>query len=237
MPLKISNLQDPPAPDTDSGGSFKITAIKPAVKNEHRVNIFIDDKYDFSLDLSQVVDFKLKVGQFLSESQLKDCRKASEFGKLYQRTLEYVLSRPHSVRETRDHLKNSLKKREVMNRYSEKQLPLYSEEDAEKVIAMLVQKGYLDDVKFTDFYLENRFVKKGISRKRLEQELVKKGITSDIIEQAFAKSVRNDADEIQKIISKKRAKYDDEKLISYLVRQGFDYQQSKAAVSEMDSQN
>ena len=92
---------------SSAANSFLVTAIKPAVKNEHRVNVFINDKFDFSLDLAQVVDFKLKVGQTLSEKQLKACRTASEFGKLYQRTLEWVLTRPHSVKETRDHLKIS----------------------------------------------------------------------------------------------------------------------------------
>lgn len=36
--------------------------------------------------------------------------------------------------------------------------------------------------------------------------------------------MRDDAQEIQKIIRKKRVKYNDEKLISYLVRQGFDFE-------------
>lgn len=215
----------------------KITAIKPAVKNENRVNIFINDKFDFSLDLAQVVDFKLKVGQELSEKQLKDCRTASAFGKLYQQTLEWVLSRPHSVKETRGHLKNKLKTRAAINRIQEKNLPLYSDEDIEKVISRLLKKGYLDDAKFTEFYVENRFVKKGISSKRLSQELVKKGISKDLIAQVLEASPRDDAAEIQKIIAKKRSKYDDEKLLSYLVRQGFDYQQSKSAVLETDLQN
>ena len=70
--------------------------------------------------------------------------------------------------------------------------------------------------------MENRFVKKGISKKRLKMELVKKGVASDIVEEVLTK--RNDEEELLKIIAKKRNKYDDEKLINYLCRQGFEFQ-------------
>ena len=38
----------------------------------------------------------------------------------------------------------------------------------------------------------------------------------------------------KKMISKKRSKYSDDKLIAYLVRQGFDYQRARAAVLGTD---
>ena len=90
--------------------------MSPAVKDPNRVNIFVNDKFDFSLNLAQVVDFKLKVGLKISETDLEKFRKASEFGKLYQRTLEWVLMRPRSVFETRKHLRDKLQKRKIENR-------------------------------------------------------------------------------------------------------------------------
>ena len=234
--------------------AYLVTAIKPAIKTENRVNVFIDDKFDFSLEISQVVDLHLKVGNRLTSKELNDCRHASEFGKLYCSTLEYVLARPRSIKEVRDHLKDRRKKRELTNRQAgknrekskeertkyklkTKELPLYTDQDIDEVITRLIKKGYLDDEKFAKFYIENRNTKKGISRKKLSMELEKKGISRDIIESAFTNSERSDIEEIQKIIAKKAKKYDAEKLIAYLVRQGFDYQQSKDAVLEMDSQN
>ena len=247
--------------------AFKVTAIKPAVRTENRVNIFIDDKFEFSLDITQVVDLKIKVGRSLSESDLAKCRKESEFGKLYSSTLEWILTRPHSIQETRDYLRRKRSKREIENRQASrnrekiknetkderaerkarekkfhshlktKELPLFTDADIERIITRLLEKGYLNDVNFTKFYIENRFVKKGVSEKRLRQELVKKGISQDLIEQTLAENPRDASEEMQKIIQKKRAKYDDEKLIAYLVRQGFDYQQSKAAVLGTDSQS
>lgn len=214
----VSLNSDPTIPRLSSRTHLQITNIKQAVKNENRVNIFVDGKYDFSLDISQLVDFKLKVGQKITEQDLEKYRKASSFGKLYQRTLEWVLTRPHSVKETRDYL---------FKKHAEK-------EDSEKIIKTLQEKSYLNDEAFARFYVENRFVKKGISKKRLELELTKKGVDRQIIEDTLASSERSDEEEIKKIIAKKRNKYDDEKLIAYLTRQGFSYQLSKDLVLGTD---
>jgi regulatory protein len=64
---------------------FVITDLKQGVKNENRVNVFVNNKYSFSLDISQVVDFHLKKGLEISEEQIEEYKRASEFGKLYQR--------------------------------------------------------------------------------------------------------------------------------------------------------
>ena len=217
---------------------LKITDIKQAVKNENRVNIFVNGKYSFSLDIAQVVELKIKVGLKISEEDLGKYKRASDFGKLYQRTLEWVLIRPRSVRETRDYLNKKLRNilrgpfatneervsevSPVTTGRNERVREDYSE-FLEDIICKLSKKGYVDDRKFAEYYVENRFVKKGISRRRLEQELIKKGVAREIIDEVL--NARNDEEEILKMIAKKRGKYDDDKLISYLCRQGFDYQQ------------
>ena len=86
----------------------------------------------------------------------------------------------------------------------------------------------MDDQRFAEYYVENRFVKKGVSRKRLAMELTKKGVAREIIDEVL--DGRNDEAEILKMIAKKRAKYDDEKLIAYLCRQGFAYDLAKRCV-------
>ena len=83
---------------------------------------------------------------------------------------------------------------------------------------------------FAEWYVENRFIKKGISKKRLRMELMKKGITKEIIDEVL--EGRDDEVEIDKIIERKRDKSDDEKLISYLCRQGFSYQLAQSRVRE-----
>ena len=218
---------------------MKITNLKQGVKNPNRVNVFVDDKYSFSLDLAQVVDFKLKIGQEITPEKLTEYKTASDFGKLYQRTLEWVLIRPRSIKETREYLAKKRFKSSFEGPKTWASAPerpkKESFEPSEEIISRLISKGYLDDQSFAEYYCENRFVKKGISRKRLRMELIKKGIANDIINQVLNK--RSDDEEILKIIAKKRKKYDDDKLIQYLVRQGFDYQLAQNLVRETDSQN
>ena len=225
-----------------------ITELRQGVKNPNRVNVFVDGKYAFSLDISQIVDFKLKVGLEISEEQLDEYKRASEFGKLYQRALEKALTRPHSEKEIKDYLLRKLRQSSSETlfracRYrvqSLSSLPVGRENSSEdiselsnQILKRLISKGYVDDRKFAEYYVENRFVKKGISKKRLKIELIKKGVAKEIIEEVLDK--RNDKEEILKIVAKKRNKYDDEKLIMYLVRQGFSFELAKKIVSEYEN--
>ncbi len=242
---KVSDTLEESGQDFDA--KLKITDIKQGVKNPNRVNVFVNGKYSFSLDVSQVVDFKLKVGLKISEEELFEYKKASEFGKLYQRTLEWVLTRPRSEREVRDYLRKKLRNTlqgpfatneervsevsPVMTGRNERVREEYSE-FFDSIVQRLLDKGYIDDSKFAEYYVENRFVKKGISQKRLRMELLKKGISKEIIDEVL--NIRNDEEEILKIIAKKRAKYDDEKLIQYLCRQGFSYQLAQSLVLDSE---
>lgn len=209
----------------DSGrAELKITDIKQAVKNPNRANVFVNNEYSFSLDIAQLVDEKLKIGTVLTTEKLNELKDKSEYGKLYQRTLEWVLTRPHSIKETKDYLF----KKEVR---SERDISRFRDE----ILERLISKGHLDDKRFAEYYVENRFVSKGISKKRMRMELMKKGIKSEIIDDVLNSSARNDEAEIKKIIAKKRNKYDDEKLINYLVRQGFGFELARTLVQDPDS--
>lgn len=192
--------------------TYKITDLKQGVRNPDRVNVYVNEKFLCSLDIAQVVDFGIKIGREISLERMEELKKASEFGKLYQRTLEWVLVRPRSEKECRDYLYKKIFEKKLDKIY------------INRIVEKLKVKKYLDDYRFAEYYVENRFVKKGASMKRLKMELIKKGVSKEIIEEVLVDSERNDKDEILKIIIKKRAKYpEDEKLISYLCRQGFQY--------------
>lgn len=215
---------------------YTITKLTPGVRDQNRVNVFLDGHFAFSLDITQVIDLGVKVGQKVTEPRLKELRKASEFGKLYQRSLEWALTRPHSVRETRDYLRRRQIKRRQLNRQrardEKKPLPEFDDELLVAVLARLIEKKYVDDRKFAEFYVENRYVRKGISQKRLRAEMRKKGVDSEVIAAALQKIPRDEDEEILKVIKKKRKKYNDFQLVGYLVRQGFNFQKAKDAVEQ-----
>ena len=261
---------------------LEVTDMRVASRDNSRVNIFLGGKFAFSLTLAQVTDLKVKVGKIYTEAEIAQIRSASEFGKLYQRSLEYAIARPRSEKEMRDYLKRKKMKREVeQKRYDEftKRLESDSEyrekvkelrenvreknkklserdftednrfeyvgrvstglpkkpcapildSDIENVIAKLIEDKAIDDRNFARFFVENRNRIKGTSEKKLRLELKKKGISDAIISEVmsrdeFGEKIRDDREEIVKIIEKKRRRgYDDQKLTGYLLRQGFSY--------------
>ena len=111
MALEIATIFGNPEAQTKEAKKQIITDIKEAVRDQDRLNIYIDGKFFCSLALSQVVDLKIKIGRQLSDEELVSLKRASEFGKLYQRALEYALMRPHSQKEMRDYLKKKTLKK------------------------------------------------------------------------------------------------------------------------------
>ena len=106
---------------------------------------------------------------------------------------------------------------------------------AERVFAKLQARGYIDDQKFANWWVENRRQVKGVSMRKLRSELAVKGIAQTIIDSVIADSSRNDLGELAKVIAKKRRRYSDEqKFMQYLARQGFSFDDIKTALRRED---
>ncbi len=213
---------------------MKITALTAQQRDPNRINVMIDGNYRFSLDIPQIVTLSIKVGKEYSEEELAEIEGESQFGKLYARALEYCLMRPHSSREVQDYLWRKTRATKYKSRKTGelKERAGVAPELAERVLEKLIKKGYIDDEKFARYWVENRNLTKGASRRKLEAELRAKGVASDIISEQFVATERTDDDELQKILAKKRSKYPDEqKLIAYLARQGFSYDDIKRALA------
>lgn len=215
--------------------SMRITNLSVQQHNSNRVNVFVDGKYTFSLDVLQVVSLGVKVGREYDEQELMKLEQESQFSKLYSRALEYCLMRPHSAKEIKDYLWRKTRATRYRSKKTGemKERPGVSQLLADRVYDRLLEKAYIDDEAFARYWVENRNQTKGMSRRKLEAELRAKGVTNNIIEHNLRDSSRNDNDEIQKIITKKRRRYpDDQKLMQYLVRQGFSFDDVKAALSQ-----
>lgn len=195
----------------------------------------VDGRFLFSLDISQVVALGVKIGNEYDDQELTEIEGESQFGKLYARALEYCLMRPHSMREVRDYLWRKTRATKYKSRKTGelKERAGVAPELAERVMEALIEKEYVDDEQFARYWVENRNLTKGVSRRKLEAELRSKGVSGEIIAQQFSVTERNDDDELRKMLTKKRSKYpDQQKLIAYLARQGFGYDDIKRALSD-----
>ncbi len=209
---------------------MKITGITSQKKSDNRVNIMVDGKYRFSLDVYQVVDLGMRVGKEYSDEELNELETESQFGKLYGRALEYCMMRPHSSKEVRDYLF-----RKTMNTRTKTGEVRKGVDTAvtERVFSRLVEKSHIDDEQFTRWWVDNRGLKKGTSRRKLTAELRTKGVAQETIDKFIAESSRTDETELQKMVAKKSGRYSDpQKLMQYLARQGFSYDDIKAALKD-----
>jgi regulatory protein len=193
---------------------MKITAIKQQVKNPERVSIFVDNKYEFSLSLDELVKYKLKNNDELSAADVKKYKKISADGKLRARALEWLMNRPHSEREFRDYL------------YRKKVEP----EQIDSLVDEFTQKAYLDNVKFAAWFTELQ-ARRGKSDRAIKAELFKKGIGRELADQAVPENAGEEEARLKAMIEKKsrlsRYKNDPQKLAKYLTSQGFSWQAVK----------
>ena len=198
---------------------MKITSLSRQQRSQNRVNVFIDGKYKLSLDESQLVELKIVVGLEFDDELLLKLEQESIFGKIYLKTLDYCLLRPRS-------------KKEIQQYFVRRKI---DPSIADRVMTKLISKGYQDDRSFVRYWVNNRMIKKGVSQKRLIYELKQKGISEQYIRSEIEESERSDNDEIDKVILKKKSRYSSDKLMQYLIRQGFNYYLVREKVSQLEN--
>jgi regulatory protein len=198
---------------------MKISDIKQQVKRKDRYSVFIDGKYSFALSQSGLLASGLKIGQELSEAELGELKQVSSEDKAVYRVLDLIARRARSEGEIRDYLRRKQ----------------YGEEEIEKILNTLSNKGYIDDEAFARAWVENRRLLKPTSRRKLTLELKQKKVSDEIISRVIEHDSEDEQETIKKLIEKKsqQTRYQDkQKLMQYLARQGFNYSDIKDALSE-----
>jgi regulatory protein len=220
----------------------KITKISQQVKRKDRYSIYVDEKYSFSLGEYQLASSGLRSGKELTQIELDDFIGEAEFGRAYERSLNYVMIRPRSEKEIQDYLvrtflypkpKSYLDKNGKMHIVKKEVDKEATNHMIERVVDRLNDKGYINDESFTKAWVQSRMFHKKPSKRKLEQELYKKGIKSEIIATVLQNEELNEKDNLLELVKKKRkiVRYqDDQKLIPYLLRQGFNYEDIKDAI-------
>lgn len=190
-----------------------ITAIK-AQKNQKRVNIFLDGKYSFSLDLENYMKLQLKVNQELSQEEIKAITDEGEKTKALEKVIAFASLRPRSKKEIMDYFRR--KNTNVLIHWY--------------LIEKLEKYGLLDDQKFAKWWVEQRLQFKNKSKKDITFELRQKGIATDVIKNVLDDSEIDELKIAKNLIAKKEykwKKYDEktrkQKISQYLAGKGFDW--------------
>lgn len=199
---------------------MKITGIKAQVKNPERVSIYVDEKYAFSLNHNQLLEQKLRTGLEIDQARLDDLKHVSEQGKAYERALNYVMIRPRSVREVQQYARRKQ----------------WSAKDTSLIIDKLIARNYLNDTAFAKAWVESRKLTKNYSVRKLRLELKQKGVADDIVNEVLDNQGYDEQAALKALVAKKlklsRYKNDPQKLMQYLARQGFGYDDIKSALED-----
>lgn len=197
---------------------MKITDIKAQVRTVGRYSVFIDGKYSFSLSDVGLMDQQVRIGQEVSKERVKELKQRSNDDKLYGATLRYLGIRPRSEWEVRSYL------------HRKQASPALTD----SILNKLSKDGYINDFSFAQAWVASRRLLRPTSKRKLQQELRSKRVSDEVIGQVLAGDDTDERQQLRELASKKRGRYtEDIKLMQYLVRQGFSYEDVKAVVSEL----
>ncbi len=193
----------------------KVTRLEVQKKDRHRVNVFLDDKYAFSLDIMMAAT--LRLGQTLSEDKINELKVEGEYSLALNSAILFLGYRARSIKEMEAYI--SVKKK-------------YSQYTTNRVIEKLVKEKYLDDDDFARMWIENRVKFNPKGARALFYELRNKGVEDAVIEDALLDYDDNKAawSAVQKKIllwEKLESKKFQKKLYTFLSSRGFDYETTK----------
>jgi regulatory protein len=154
----------------------KITALKANKRTDKRVNMFLDGKFAFSVDMEVAVKEGLKIGQELSDDQIKELTEDISLVRCLNIAYRFLSYRPRSEAE----MKDRLHRRGI------------EDSKIEIIINKLKEQHLLDDTAFAQFWKENRDTFRPRSQRVTRLELKKKGVADEII-----KEVTDESDDTQ----------------------------------------
>jgi len=190
----------------------KVTAIGEGKRRKRRVNIFLDDKFAFSLEAGVALKEGLRVGQELSEGDIETLAGAELSQRCLNAALRYLAYRPRSESELRERLAQRG----------------FDGDIVATAIARLKAQGLVDDLAFAQFWKENRQSFSPRSQWLTRHELKQKGVTDDVIERVVADVDDEDSAYRAAIAKARKLPVNDyqgfrRRLGEYLKRRGFGY--------------
>ena len=196
-----------------------ITKIS-AQKDHLRVNLYLDGKFAFGITKEALISFQLYKGQEISAELVGRLQGKDFEDKIWQKLLHFISFRPRSIKEVRQKLAdlNSVKS--------------LSREQQDNFLQRLTKLGYLDDLAFSKWWMEQR-LRQGKGMRLITLELRSKGISTEIIEELKNMELPNQGFQIQALISKyfvslrkEPPKIQQQKLAQYLLRRGFTWEEA-----------
>jgi len=191
-----------------------VTSIKPQ-KNGKRVNIYLDGKFGFGIDLENFVKLGLKVEQELGEKEVEEIVKKAEFQKTLDKLLKFATLRPRSEKEIRDWLRRKKVHESLVS----------------ELFNRLNRLKLVDDKSFAIWWVEQRQSFRPKSKRILNIELRIKGVKKETIEEVLSGTYVDEEKIARELLDKKAYRWKSlpelkrkQKMAQFLASKGFEWE-------------
>ncbi|NFN98697.1 recombination regulator RecX [Clostridium botulinum] len=140
-----------------------ITKIEVQKRNKDRVNVYIDEEFNFACSSELIYYHNLKNGKVIDENSLNDIIKEDNYIKAKGYALKYI----EKSLKTESQVKEKLYLKE------------YDEDTVNKVIRFLKDYNFIDDDKYCDMYIRENLNIYG--RNKIKYTLLNKGVKENIV--------------------------------------------------------
>ncbi len=195
-----------------------VTKVEAVTKTRYRV--YIDEQFAFVLYKGELSRYQVTVGGEISEEIFKDIKKE-------------VITKRAKLRAL--HLLNDMGRTEVQLR-QKLRLNEYTEDVIEEALRYVKSFGYVNDKEYARSFIINRKDRK--SKRELYMQLCQKGISSEVLDEVFEEYYDENTSKtaILSLINKKKYNpnttdmKEKQKIIGYLTRKGFSYEDIRQVI-------
>lgn len=200
-----------------------VTEIRQNKKDSSRYSVYIDGEYAFSLIMEDILYFRLKAGEEISEETYRYITETTLYIKAQDTALKYIGYKMRTAKEVLDRLESQE----------------YDERLIAKVMAFLEKYGYVNDREYCEKYIRETVKLRPKGKYLIKTELRARGIDEDTADAALEEASIDELSMAEALLEKKYegfADMDDKeraKVFGYLQRRGFSFGVIKEAVSEL----
>lgn len=190
---------------------MKITDITQQKNNKNRVSVFVDNEYSFSLENTDMVRLKVKIGNEITKDDIEYFNKECNLTKAKNRVMDIINRR-------------LLPKKAIISDLIKHG---FDKETANDAVSEFESLGYINDEFFASEYAKDAFCYKKHGKIRIINDLVQKGIEKDVAKDALSQLEIDEKENISTILKERFSALDfsdfkqKNKAVRYLASRGY----------------
>ncbi len=203
---------------------MKITKIQVQKNNKNKVNIYVDEVYNFSLSINFLISSAINVGDEIDQEKINLFKKQDGSNLAF---LEILRISTKGIK-TEKEFKDRLRRKE------------FTDEDIESAVIKAKDLRYIDDQNYAECYIRDKCLFSKWGERKITSSLIQKGIPLDLIKSILEELINEDIkiEQAKELADKKRnslSKYDEReqnnKIYAFLISRGFTYDIISKALS------